>query len=146
MNEAEEILPEPAPEPIPEPASAPEPAPAPEPGEPAVFVEVISVDDLLDRLTGTDQDEATEPPQEEEASDALEDTPEEPAAAEPVETVGMDTVLRYLEIIQQTADHPALTTPFEEYTVTEGLLLLLLLSVFVAACMKMLKGGFAWLR
>lgn len=48
--------------------------------------------------------------------------------------------------IVQTLDHPALTTSFEDYTVTEALLLLLLLSVFISACARMLRGGFSWLR
>ena len=48
--------------------------------------------------------------------------------------------------IAQTLDHPALTTPFEDYTVTEALLLLLLLSVFISACARMLRGGLSWLR
>ena len=38
-----------------------------------------------------------------------------------------------------------LTTPFEEYTVTEGLLLMLLLLALVAVCVKLVKGGFSWL-
>ena len=38
-----------------------------------------------------------------------------------------------------------LTTPFEEYTVTEGLLLMLLLLAVVAVCVKLVKGGFSWL-
>ena len=58
----------------------------------------------------------------------------------------MDTVLKRLEILQGVEDHPMLTTPFDDYTVTEGLLLLLLLSVFLSVCAKLLKGGFAWLR
>ncbi len=39
-----------------------------------------------------------------------------------------------------------MTTSFRDYTVTEGLLLLLLLSAFIAACARILKGGFSWLR
>lgn len=42
--------------------------------------------------------------------------------------------------------HPMLTTSFEDYTVTEGLLLLLLLSLFACVCFRLLKGGFSWLR
>lgn len=38
-----------------------------------------------------------------------------------------------------------LTTSFEEYTVTEGFMLLFLLIFFVALCAKILKGGFYWL-
>ena len=52
----------------------------------------------------------------------------------------------YTETMAQTLDHPALTTPFEDYTVTEALLLFLLLSVFISACARMLRGGFSWLR
>ncbi len=111
--------------------------------EPAAPVEVVTVEDLLNRLTGADQDEMEEPPQAEEESPA--EVLENPAG-EPVQAVGMDTALKYLETIQQTIDHPALTTPFEDYTVTEALLLLLFLAAFIAACLKMLKGGFSWLR
>jgi len=42
-------------------------------------------------------------------------------------------------------DRPFLTTNFEDYTVTEGLLLLVLLFGIVMACIKLLKGGFYWL-
>lgn len=38
-----------------------------------------------------------------------------------------------------------LTTPFEEYTVTEGLLLTLLLCLFISALVKIVKEGFYWL-
>lgn len=51
-----------------------------------------------------------------------------------------------VDSVQQVLDHPFMTTSFRDYTVTEGLLLLLLLSAFVAACTKMLKEGFSWLR
>lgn len=42
-------------------------------------------------------------------------------------------------------DRPFLTTDFADYTVTEGLLLLLLVLAVVMICVKMLKGGFYWL-
>ena len=48
--------------------------------------------------------------------------------------------------IAETLHHPALTTSFADYTVTEALLLLLLLSAFLSACARMLRGGFSWLR
>ena len=63
----------------------------------------------------------------------------------PTEIVGMDQVLEYLAGIESAVMHPALETPFEEYTVTEGLLLLLLVLVIVSWCVKMIKGGFSWL-
>lgn len=40
---------------------------------------------------------------------------------------------------------PFLSTPFEEYTVTEGLLLAILLCLFVSAVVKIIKEGFYWL-
>lgn len=58
----------------------------------------------------------------------------------------VDTLQDEAGSIRQILDHPLMTTSFQDYTVTEGLLLLLLLSVFMAACAKMLKEGFAWLR
>ena len=51
-----------------------------------------------------------------------------------------------METVARTLDHPALTTSFADYTVTEALLLLLLLSAFMSACARMLRGGFSWLR
>lgn len=148
--------PEPAPAPEPEPDPAP-PEPDPEPEAPAGPVEVITVDDLLDRITGGNQDEeavgdgdAETPPQEEEGTPLpggdTELPPAEGTLEGPIEVVGMDIALQRLEALQGVADHPMMETPFEDYTVTEGLLLLLLLSVFVSACAKLLKGGFAWLR
>ena len=103
-------------------------------------VEVISVDDLIDRLTAVsdtmEDAAATESPEPEE--------PEEPAP--PVEVAGMEAVTTQLTELQETlTDHPMLTTPFDDYTVTEGLLLILVLLVFLAACAKILRGGFSWL-
>ena len=153
--EPEEYIPAPEPAPEPDPAPAPEPEsapdPSPEPEAPAAPVEVITVEDLLDRITGdAGQDgEAEEPPQEtwgDAPAEPGEDLPSAVVSEGPIEVAGMDTALKRLETIQGAVDHPMMETPFEDYTVTEGLLLLLLLSVFLAACVKMLKGGFAWLR
>ena len=148
---SEENLVSPEPEPTPEPAPAPEPEPTPEPEAPAAPVEVITVEDLLDRISGdVGQDsEEEEPPQEAEGDAGAkpgEDLPSAVMSDGPIEIIGMDTALKRLETIQKAVDHPLMTTPFDDYTVTEGLLLLLLLSVFAAACVKLLKGGFAWLR
>ena len=143
----------PEPSPAPEPEPLPElPPPEPDPElpsepEPADPLTVVSVDELIDRLV---QD--TEPG-EEEAS--LDEPVEEPGEVDillpevdtgPMEIKGMDKLLIYAETIQQTFDHPALTTSFQDYTVMEGLLLLILLAAFAAACIKILKGGFSWLR
>lgn len=148
---------DPEPAPAPEPEPAPALPPEPEPEAPAAPVEVITVDDLLDRITSGDQSgegtgdgEEETPPQEEEETPLPGDSGEAPPAGEslegPIEVVGMETVLKRLETLQGVADHPMMEPPFEDYTVTEGLLLLLLLSVFLSVCAKLLKGGFAWLR
>lgn len=42
-------------------------------------------------------------------------------------------------------ERPFLTTSFEEYSVTEGLLLMILLLAVVMICVKLVKGGFFWL-
>ena len=129
------------PEPSPDPAPAPEPAPPAEPSEPMT---VVSVDELIDRLvqsTSTETEEA--PPAEEMEEPVPEEVLPDP---DPLEIIGMDKLLIRVEAIQQTLDHPALTTSFRDYTVTEGLLLLILLAAFAAACVRILKGGFSWLR
>ena len=121
----------------------PEPSPAPDPEPEAPPVEVVSVDELIDRLvqsTGTETEEAL--PAEEPVSGEVLPEPD----SDPPEIVGMDKLLTYAETIQQALDHPALTTSFRDYTVTEGLLLLTLLAAFAAACVRILKGGFQWLR
>jgi len=145
--------PSPAPEPVPEPAPAPEQPPEPEPApEPSDPVTVVSVEELIDRLV-----QSAEPGEEEANPDepAPEEPTEEPGEGDlflpevdtgPMEIKGMDKLLEYAETIQLTLDHPALTTSFQDYTVTEGLLLLILLAAFAAACIKILKGGFSWLN
>lgn len=135
---------EPVPIPVPEPDPAPDPEPTPLPAAPSM--EVVTVEDLLGRLAGNREEEEEETEEPGEVPDFSDNLPAVVTDDGPIEVVGMDTVLKRLETIQGTVDHPALTTPFEDYTVTEGLLLLLFLSVFVLACVKLLKGGFAWLR
>lgn len=41
---------------------------------------------------------------------------------------------------------PLLTTPFEDYTVTEGLLLGLLVTILVICLVRIVKGAFTWLH
>lgn len=99
-------------------------------------MEVISVAELLARLA-EQEDAAEEVP---EASPSPEPTPG------PVEVVGTDETIQLLESIQEdVTPHPFLSTPFDDYTVTEGLLLLILLLFFIAGCIKLLKEGFSWL-
>lgn len=47
-------------------------------------------------------------------------------------------------IIEDT-QHPLLDTPFSEYTVTEGLLLILVISIVFVCIVKIVKWGFSWL-
>lgn len=55
-------------------------------------------------------------------------------------------VVEVIQVIEVTdLDRPFMTTSFDDYTVTEGLLLFLLLLVFLKACTKLLKEGFSWL-
>ena len=109
---------------------------SPEPVESsAPNMEVISVDELLE-LLAVDAAEEEVP----EASPSPEPTPG------PVEVVGTDETIQLLGSIQgDVTPHPFLTTNFEDYTVTEGLLLLILLLFFIAGCIKLLKEGFSWL-
>lgn len=134
----------------PEPSPAPDPVPAPEPPPPDP-VTVVSVDELIDRLVqstqeGEDQEEAPPSDEQPEDSELSGDFYLPEVDTGPMEIKGMDKLLEYAETIQTTLDHPALTTSFQDYTVTEGLLLLILLAAFAAVCVKILKGGFQWLR
>ena len=163
--EAEELVPEEsAPEEEPGADEAPfsEAEEEAEPEEPAP-VEVISVEELLERLTASAEpeegeagEEASEPDEEADGENLPEEAePEElpPPILEvtgegggPVVVRDMEGAAQSLEVLQETALHPALTTPFADYTVTEALLLLILLTLFVSACANLLRGAFTWLR
>ena len=57
-----------------------------------------------------------------------------------------DVSLQLLTEIHDVTVHPLLTTNFADYTVLEGLLLLLVLWLaIINPCIRMLKGGFSWL-
>lgn len=135
----------------PEPAPAPEPAPEPEPEAPAAPVEVITVEDLLDRITGeTGENGETEESSQETEGDVPAEAPAEsgevlPAEGGlegPIEVVGMDKLLEYTGTIQETLDHPLMTTPFEDYTVTEGLLLLVFVVLLLDFFLNLLRRWF----
>lgn len=160
MNE--ELTPSTAPEPEPVPDPTPPPVlELPPEEEPAAPVEVISVDELLERLTQEEDTELELPP--EEVVAGIEDVPVDP---DPV-TLILDQVIgklidlgidlgkieahtkeiqKEVTVVADTVNHPALTTSFAEYTVTEALLLFLLLAAFLSACARMLRGGLSWLR
>lgn len=123
----------------------PESVPVPDP--PSVPPsEVISVDELLDRLkqgiAASDADEADDTS----AEDVIEEISEAPSDSDIVpEDPSRDHALFLLESIQQDVHHPFWTTDFSDYTVTEGFLLLALVMGVLVLCGKMLKGGFSWL-
>lgn len=48
--------------------------------------------------------------------------------------------------LTQYSERPFLDTPFEEYTVGEGLLLLILLTIIVLAVLRFIGRCFSWLR
>lgn len=158
--------PQPIPTPAPEPVSTPSPQPAPAPSQQPVItpdpaldtppVAVISVDELLERLQGEqDEPEATAPtptPEPDDLGDdkivAVEIDPGTLAVLDRLSDVKRELVQvsHQLADIQAHQTRPVLTTSFSDYTVSEGLLLLLLLAAFTAACAKILRGGFSWLR
>lgn len=166
----ESTEPEPPMEELPPEESAPaeepgadEAAPSEQEAGESIPVEVISVDELLERLTfsseSAEPEEGEEISEPDEAADG-EPIPEEPEPEEalpsilevtgegggPLVVQNMEGAAQSLEALQETALHPALTTPFEDYTVTEALLLLILPAAFVSACAKLLRGAFTWLR
>lgn len=150
----------PAPEPIPTPAPdlTPTPEPVLEPAPAPPSMEVISVAELIDRLT-TGDGETDASPEESQA-------PVEPPPADPGDTLAVEIDPGTLAVLDSLGDikrelvlvsdqmaeiqlhqtRPVLTTSFEDYTVMEGLLLLLFLAAFAAACAKILKGGLSWLK
>lgn len=156
----EEQIPDTAPEPEPIPDPTPPPVlELPPEEEPTAPVEVISVDELLERLT-QEEDTELELPTEEAG---MADVPVEPDPGmmlieqllSRLIDMGIDLgkiethtkeIEKEVTVVAQTLDHPALTTSFADYTVTEALLLFLLLAAFLSACARMLRGGLLWLR
>ena len=150
-----ELPPETTPQPVTEPAGPP--------------VEVISVDELIERLIQEDgeQDEPAGDELAEEQADVPIVDPDpvvvivEEVVGNLIDVIGdldrieahtrsmdksLETIQMQVDILEQTVNHPALTTSFADYTVTEALLLFLLLAVFLSACARMLRGGLSWLR
>lgn len=101
----------------------------------AAPVQVISVDELLERLAGDDQ----------ETQQAGDGETVEPVEAVPADWLGREEIMQLLATATDLQDHPMMTTRFSDYTVTEGLLLMaLLLSIFHVFA-RWVKGGFSWL-
>lgn len=111
-------------------------------------VSVVSVDELLSRLdslrdsteSGSNDDNVDEEPVidiVDVALDILDELQSEGTYREQVESLLTD--------IRDHQVRPAMTTDFSDYTVSESLLLLLLIYFVINSCVKMLKGGFSWL-
>lgn len=129
-----------------------DPQPDPDPDiPPMVLIPVEDLKEFLDEYYGQ---EDSDPEEAEDPEAAPPDEPEEvedlPAAdvASPSVVVDVDLAETedQLSALVEILDHPALTTSFSDYTVTEAFLLLLFLAVFVAGCARMLRGVFSWLR
>lgn len=57
----------------------------------------------------------------------------------------LDTITEIITEMHDTTVHTAMDTPIEEYTVVEGLLLLLVVCVVVSWVAKIIRRGFSWL-
>lgn len=75
----------------------------------------------------------------------LEDPALEPAAAETVEDTPLFSGDEISVMAVSTSDRPFLTTALNDYSVTEGLLLMILLVLFFGQCIKIIKEEFWWL-
>lgn len=143
--------------------SQPDPEPVTSP------MEVVPVDELLDRISEllAEKDAALEDAEAEQPMETVDGAADVPISdPDPVTGLLEGVVDHLLDMIvdlgkieehtkeiqldvmtmAQMLDHPALITSFSDYTVTEALLLFLLLAAFVSACARMLRGGFSWLR
>lgn len=132
----------------PSPSPAPE-SPAQDPESPPANMEVISVTDLVDILTqagektGIAEDPAEEEPASSEDSGGTEDTPVYTLSGGDTVTVeGMKEVLQRLETLEAATVHPMLETPFEDYTVTEGLLLLVFVILLLDFFLNLIRRWF----
>jgi len=65
--------------------------------------------------------------------------------SEETTTQEADTVTETIEIVEVETDRPFLTTPIDDYTVSEGLLLLILLILVLRWIGAAIKEGFYWL-
>lgn len=68
----------------------------------------------------------------------------EPAAS-PTPNPQLEEISQRVEHIDTALSRPLLSTPLEDYTVSEGLLLGLLIAVAVFALFHLLRRAFSWL-
>lgn len=116
----------------PEPDVVPELSPE---EDPAPAMEVLSVDELLERVAAADAAQT-------EGEDPAEGDPEEVTEEEVTEEPEVYTEV--LEVVQDDT-HYFLTTDFADYTVTEGLLLVIIIAMFLKWIGGAIKEGFYWL-
>lgn len=118
-------------------------------GDTSTPIQVVSVDELVERLT-SGSDELSEAdgdvqPEDGEVGSNL------PSATDMYYEQVLESYQQILvevkEIKREMVEgkHPALTTNFADYTVTESLLLLVFLYCFGSAVVRMVKGAFHWL-
>lgn len=122
------------------------------PGSSPAPVEVVDAQEVVQRIVETVQAaiEAQATQEEVETTPEPSEEPEEEPEPQETETVpllvqdvGSEEARELLSSIQaEVQRHPMMTTPFEEYTVTEGLLLLALLLFFIKWALDSLKGVF----
>ena len=141
-----------------------------EPAETVPPVEVVSVEDVMERMTVQATETSTQTAASAPAASAPEPAVLMEAGGEVLVPGGEELVvgevvvqliqslLEYFQeedndiltdiksTVQNTEPHLLMDTPFADYTVTEGLLLVLVLWLAVLnPCIRMIKGGFSWL-
>lgn len=62
-----------------------------------------------------------------------------------VQTIDTGTLELYTEQLRDVVDHSFMTTPIDEFTVTEGLLLCILVVMVLGKIGQAIKEGFYWL-
>lgn len=119
------------------------------------YIEDPRTGEILDIVTQTQEDITALGETAGRVADALGGAPAADAEPETQDGEGEDLpeILTIYDAVNQIAvdvrqgtDRPFMDTPFDEYSVTEGLLLLLFLCCFLTCCYKIIKGAFSWLN
>ena len=103
---------------------------------------VVSVEELLDRLAQAGQDTGDTPEMLAEDTGTEYEVSLSPETGGSIAIEGMGGLLQHLETLEQTAVHPMMETPFEDYTVTEGLLLLIFIVLFLDFFLNLFRRWF----
>lgn len=103
---------------------------------------VVSVEELLDRLAQAGQDTGDTPETPAEDTGTEYEVSLSPETGGSIAIEGMGELLQHLETLEQTAVHPMMETPFEDYTVTEGLLLLIFIVLFLDFFLNLFRRWF----